>query len=160
MQDMVLTLVLLICSITDLKDRKIYNLVLIPALLFGLLYNLIVGSWQGLGLSLLGTLAGFSILILPFALGGMGAGDVKLLAVIGAIKGPLFAFYAAIGMGLAGGIIALCILAYKGVLFQAVGAMLMSFFSGLGYKVVNEKIMVPYGLAIAAGAWGALWWIR
>jgi prepilin peptidase CpaA len=160
MQDIVLTLVLLVCVITDLKERKIYNLVLIPAFFFGLFYNLAVASWAGLGQSLLGTLAGLGILILPFLAGGIGAGDVKLLAVIGAVKGPLFALYAAVGMGLAGGIIALCLLVYKGVLFQTVWAMFMSLFSGLRYKFVNEKIMVPYGLAIAAGAWGALWWMR
>jgi prepilin peptidase CpaA len=167
MQDMVLALMLLVCLVTDLKKRKIYNLVLVSGLFFGIFYNLVTGGGQGLLQSSLGLSAGLGILIIPFALGGMGAGDVKLLAVIGSIKGPVYVFYTAVGMGLAGGIIALSILAYKKQLintmanfFRGVWVMLISGFKVIEFNLNHEEIIFPYAVAIVAGAMGAFWWTR
>ena len=167
MQDAVLTVVLIICAATDVIYRKIYNLVLMPALLFAIGYNWYQGGWPGLGQSLLGMLIGLLILIIPFAKGGIGAGDVKLLGVIGAFKGVTFVLYTAIGMGLAGGLIALGILSYKfGVvdtivgILRAIWLMIRSGFTLFQFRLHNEKIMLPYGLAIALGAAGTLWWMR
>jgi len=167
MQDLVLLLILLICVITDLKERRIYNAVLLPGMIFGFIYNLTAGGWQGLTQSLLGLLLGLGILIIPFAIGGMGAGDVKLLAVVGAVKGPLFVFYSTMGMALTGGMIALLVLIYKTRIisdtvrfFQALRLMLTSGFKIIEFDFINKNITIPYGLAIAAGAAGAFWWMR
>ena len=167
MQDLVLASVLVICSFTDLLYRKIYNLVLIPALLVALGYNAHLNGWMGLGISLLGLIVGILILIIPFAKGGMGAGDVKLLGFIGALKGPEFVLYAAIGMGLAGGIIALFLWSYRfgfkdtivGIV-KGIWVMFKSGFTLFHFRLHNEKIMMPYGLAIALGTVGAWWWMR
>lgn len=167
MHDAFLLVVLFICSMTDLIYRKIYNAVLLPALFFALVYSTYIGGWDGLGQSLLGLLVGLLILILPFAKGGMGAGDVKLLGVIGALKGVKFVLYSAIGMGLAGGLIALGIWFYRfGVIDTIVGIakgiylMIRSGFTLFHFRLHNEKIMLPYGLAIALGAAGTLWLMR
>ena len=167
MQDLVLASVLIICTVTDLLYKKIYNLVLIPALLFAIGYNWYQGGWSGLGQSLLGMLVGLLILIIPFARGGMGAGDVKLLGFIGALKGAAFVLYSAIGMGLAGGIIALGIWFYRfgaidtmaGIL-RGMWTMIRSGFTVFPFRLHNEKIIMPYGLAIALGTVGAWWWMR
>lgn len=167
MQDLVLASVLVICSYTDLVNRKIYNLVLIPALLFALIYNAYINSWIGLGISFVGLLVGILILIIPFAKGGIGAGDVKLLGFIGALKGPEFVLYAAIGMGLAGGIIALLLWSYRfgfidtlvGI-FKGIWVMFKSGFTLFHFRLHDEKITLPYGLAIALGTAGAWWWMR
>lgn len=166
MPEIILVIMLIICLITDLNKRKMYNVVLFPALFFALGYHLAVGGWFELGQSLLGFLAGLCILFIPFTLGGMGAGDVKLLAVIGAIKGPLFIFYTALGMALAGGIISLIILIYKRQLINLFGRLLsgIKLLFATGGKVVafdlnREKIMFPYGLAIVAGTASAFWWM-
>ena len=166
MQDLMLVIILMTCLITDLKKRRIYNLVLLPALLFGFSYNFLIGGWSGLWQSLLGLAVGMSILIIPFICGGMGAGDVKLLAVIGAVKGPLFVFYTAIGMGLAGGATALIILIYQRRLMslisgflQGVWLLLNTRFKVFSFELEREKIMFPYGLAIVIGAMGAYWWM-
>ena len=167
MQDMALALVLIICSFTDWKYRKIYNIVLMPALLFAIGSNLYQGGWPGLGQSLLGMLIGLLILIIPFARGGMGAGDVKLLAFVGALQGPLFVVYSAIGMGLVGGIMALGIWTYRlGLIktirgiFNGIWMMLTTRFKQFSFTLTQEKIMVPYGLAIALGTAGAWLWMR
>lgn len=167
MQDLVLAVVLIVCAVTDLLQQKIYNWVLMPALLFALVYNTYMGSWTGLGQSLLGLLVGILILIIPFAKGGMGAGDVKLLGFIGALKGVTFLIYAAIGMGLAGGIMALGIWFYRfgfvdtmvGI-YRGIWMMIASQFRIFTFRLHNEKIMLPYGLAIALGTAWAWWWMR
>lgn len=166
MQDIILAFMLLICLLTDLSRRKIYNIVIFPILVFGLVYNFATGGWLGLSQSLMGILVGLAMLIVPFALGGMGAGDVKLMAVIGAVKGPLFIFYTALGMGLAGGVIALAILIYQRQMLnlltrflQGVYLLLSTRFKVFAFELNHEKIMFPYGLAIVAGAVSAFWWM-
>jgi len=165
--DAVLMVVLVICAITDIISQKIYNIVLMPALLFAIGCNWFQGGWPGLGQSLLGLLAGLLILILPFAKGGIGAGDVKLLGVVGAFKGVGFVLYAAIGMGLAGGLIALGFWCYRFGVIDTIGGLAKAFyimvrsgFTLFPFRLHNEKIMLPYGLAIALGAVGTLWWMR
>lgn len=152
--------------ITDIITQKIFNLVLLPAFLFGIIYNAIIAGWAGLELSLLGTLAGLGVLIIPFIFGFMGAGDVKLLAAIGAIKGYIFVLYTTIGMSLAGGVIAMLILIYQRRFLSTIfklcrGAVLMAIgvkVSDLGFD--HERTMFPYATAIVAGAIGAMWWMR
>lgn len=167
MQDAVLAAVVGICAVTDLISRKIYNIVLLPALLFAFGYNWYQGGLSGLGQSLLGMLVGLLILIIPFAKGGMGAGDVKLLGVIGALKGFLFVICAAVGMGLIGGLMAVGIWTYRLGFIKTISGiaagiwmMLATRFKQYSFTLTKEKIMLPYGLAIALGTAGAWWWMR
>src|SRR6185436_939143 len=65
-----------IACITDLRSRRISNRLVVTGLGIGLVLNLLLGSWAGLGWSLLGGLLGLALFFPFFALGGMGAGDV------------------------------------------------------------------------------------
>ncbi|KGX83388.1 A24 family peptidase [Pontibacillus marinus] len=162
--DLAMILILLICLVTDLKNRKIYNAVLLPGFLLSLVFHTFVNGWAGLGSSLLGALIGILILFIPFAMGGMGAGDVKLLGLIGAWKGSMFVFYTSIYMALVGGVIALAILLFqKGWLQRFKGFAYFFAFLRQG-KIQSEwiqtsarKTTYPYGLAIVAGAFCSLW---
>ena len=82
-----LTIASLAC-VTDLRTRRIPNVLTFGAALAGLLYQFVSGGIDGLGHAALGWLVGAVIFILPFALGGLGGGDVKLLAALGAWLGP------------------------------------------------------------------------
>ena len=55
----------------------------------GWVYSTAAFGWEGLGWSLLGTVVGLLVLLPAYAVGGMGAGDVKLMAGIGAWGAPL-----------------------------------------------------------------------
>jgi prepilin peptidase CpaA len=150
----ILLLVTLAISVyTDLKSRKIYNKVIYPVLLVAIITQLIIGGWDGLKLSLTGLLVGLGLLIIPFFLGGIGAGDVKLLALVGAFKGWLFVIYTGIYMALIGGVIAIVlILIGKGMLKKVA-----IFLYGARNKqnmsyLFNRKMTYPYGVAIAGGA--------
>ena len=156
--DMALLIVISISLYTDLRYRKIYNAVLIPAFLLALLFNFYSGGLGSLIFSLKGATLGLTLLLLPFIMGGMGAGDVKLLAVIGAWQGPQFVWFCFLCTALIGGIIAALHLVRKGRLLQSLKFIAFTFvpgtpkvnaFGSLSTAKVGEAF--PYGVAIAAG---------
>jgi prepilin peptidase CpaA len=115
----------------------------------------VTGGWAGFSDSGLGLLAGLGIMLIPFVLGAMGAGDVKLMAAIGALKGPHFVLSVAVYASLAGGLLAVSYLIRQ----RRLGATLryLSFgwlpaLQGKGQKAGS----IPYAPAIAAGALLAL----
>ncbi|WBW95546.1 A24 family peptidase [Oceanirhabdus sp. W0125-5] len=157
--DMILVLVLVICLITDIKEQMIYNKVIFPALITVIPLHFIINGFNGLKFSLLGLLVGFSLLLIPYFLGGIGAGDVKLLALIGAIKGTFFVLNTALYMAVIGGFIALVIILFhKETLkcFKGMFIWVFSLFQGVRYKLeLPTSALIkkyPYGVAIVGGA--------
>lgn len=151
-----LIILLIICVFTDLKERKIYNKILFPFLIIAWIFHAVIGGWPGLQEALLGTAVGLGILLIPYLLGGMGAGDVKLLAVIGGLKGVSFVLMASIYMALAGGSMAILFLFYRKGLFKRIIYLLHGLLHGMKLPLLEEndsvKTTLPYGVAIAAGA--------
>lgn len=157
--NLLLISMLVVCVVTDLKERKIYNKVLLPVLMMAWLVHLLADGITGMKFSLIGTSVGLAILFIPFLLGGMGAGDVKLLAVVGALKGTSFVLYSALYMAIVGGVMALLILLFhKGVKqrFYGIAHVLNGFRAGVVIPVMVDRspqaTTYPYGVAIAAGA--------
>jgi len=98
--------VLAVATYTDLRSRRIPNWLVLPFLAAGLVVSGWLGGWAGLGRSVEGlALAGFLFGIF-FVMGGMGAGDVKLCAAIGAWVGPRQMLLALVITGIVGGIMA------------------------------------------------------
>lgn len=161
----VLITILLISIYTDIKDRKILNSVTIPSIIFAVFYFLITQGVDGFFFSGKGFLVGLGLLIIPFMLGGMGAGDVKLLAAIGALMGTSFVFYSFIYTALIGGLIALVLLIkQKGFvnLIKAFYYSIILFRSNLGSMLLGKdkqsSISFPYGVAIVLGTLCSLIW--
>ncbi|MDP4162006.1 MAG: prepilin peptidase [Bacillota bacterium] len=150
---------LTICVFTDIKERKIYNSILFPFLCAAWILHVVIAGETGLKETLLGTAVGLCILLIPYLLGGMGAGDVKLLAVIGAIKGMDFVLMASVYMAFTGGGMAILILLFrKGVRARMMQIMyvLHGLRNGVKTPMLSEKEGIkttyPYGIAIALGA--------
>ena len=98
---------LVVATSTDLRSRRIPNWLIFPFLAAGITVSGWLGGWQGIGQSLEGLALGLLLFGLLFWMGGMGAGDVKLAAAIGAWIGPMQLFFALIVTAIVGGIMAL-----------------------------------------------------
>jgi len=81
-------ILLTLACFTDLRTRRIPNVLTFSAAAGALLFHLATGGWSAAGSSLAGLFLGALLFFPMFALRGMGAGDVKLLAAIGAWLGP------------------------------------------------------------------------
>jgi prepilin peptidase CpaA len=149
--DTVLIAGLLYAVLTDLRARRIPNHLTYPAMLLGLVANTALGGWHGLGQSALGWAAGLGVMLLPFLLRAMGAGDVKLVAAIGAIKGPEFVLVAALYACVTGGLLALYYLIRERRVASVTRYIVYGWFWAL--KGSGPKAgAIPYAPAIAAGA--------
>lgn len=76
----------------DLRDRRIPNWLTLSLLLSGLMQSLVVRSQLSISEAALGMLVGFGLMFVPFALGAMGGGDVKLMSGVGAWLGAMGVF--------------------------------------------------------------------
>lgn len=157
--DGILILVLITCFITDLKYQKIYNKIIFPSLFAAIILNIWFSGSTGLKLSLLGFVTGLCILLIPYFLGGIGAGDVKLLSLIGAVKGSVFVLNTAIYMALIGGTIAILVIIFQKNTINFIKTLftwLISFACGVKYKLQFPTSYFhkryPYGTAIVGGA--------
>ncbi len=147
--------ILLLAVISDLKDRRIPNCLTITGTIIALLYQASAAGCYGLWQGLQGWFAGVLLLLIPFCMGGMGAGDVKLLGMIGAFQGMTFTFSAFLWMSIWGGLIALILLAVKKGLPEMT-ALMFNRFSNTCSKITDlntntANISYPYGLAIVLG---------
>ncbi|MDQ2085702.1 prepilin peptidase [Herbivorax sp. ANBcel31] len=105
-----LSLTVILSVYFDYKYSKIKNFIVYPAILLGLLTNLIMSGTDGFKDSLLGIIVPFIILFLFYALRFLGAGDVKLFSAIGAVMGLRFIIYCMAYSFLFGGFLALIIM--------------------------------------------------
>jgi len=92
-----------IAAVTDMHRRIIPNWLVLPFLLAGITASAWMGGWHGVGQSMEGLGLGLLLFGVMFWMGGMGAGDVKLAAAIGAWIGPSQLFFALFVAALAGG---------------------------------------------------------
>lgn len=155
--EVALGLTLGIAVFTDWREHKIYNKLLVPAFCSALLLHTFQEGFSGLTSSLMGASVGFALLLLPYLMGGMGAGDVKLLAVIGAFGGAVFVFTSFLYGAVIGGIISALLLARRKALGNTLKHFLLFLpilqkpenFSEAMNGARQEKF--PYGIAIALG---------
>lgn len=104
----------LIAAIIDIWKYKVHNLLTFPLFLSGVIYHGVTAGSSGVADSLLSALFGVGVLILFYAMGGVGGGDVKLLAAIGAwLKLPL-TIWVFLASSLAAGVYAIILILYSG----------------------------------------------
>jgi prepilin peptidase CpaA len=162
--DLLLVTVLAVCVVTDVRSRRIYNSIIFPTLLTAFVLHVWEAGWSGLGFAAGGFAVGLGLLLVPYLMGGIGAGDVKLLALVGALKGASFVMAAALSMALCGGIMALFILMLRRDSWAWVRWMVTFIYSlrhGVLLSAKGEsaglKTTYPYGVAIASGT--VLCWV-
>lgn len=150
---------LIMAAIIDVRSQKIPNWITFTMTLLGLGFHTAVTGFNGLFYSLAGLGVGIGVLIVFYLLGGMGAGDVKLMGAVGAVLGPKNVFIAFLFTCIIGGFYAIVLLLLKGNLKQGTlkryGSMIKTFILTGQFIYVppteKQKGSLNYGLAIALG---------
>jgi prepilin peptidase CpaA len=127
----------------------------------GLALQTVQHGWRGAGSALLGTLAGAGVFLIFYLLGGMGGGDVKLMAGFGALLGAKRLFEAALWTAGCGGVMALAVIATGLIRDFWVQSKCARGTAGSEPAAASEKQdqrrdSIPYAPAIAAGVWLSL----
>lgn len=155
---------LCIAAIYDIRYRRIPNWLTLPTLVVGIGYHLITGGLSGFVFALLGTFVGFAVLFIPYLFGGMGAGDVKLMAAIGSLLGPWDVLFATAYTAIVGGIYAVILMVVRKdnrKAFARYGIMAKTFVMTGHFVTIprDENIKTTplcYGVAIAIGTLSVL----
>jgi prepilin peptidase CpaA len=153
--------------VDDVSRRRISNWIPGSAFVAGLILQTIQGGWRGAGAALLGTATGAGVFLIFYLMGGMGGGDVKLMAGFGAVLGVRRLLEAALWTAGCGGLMAALVIAagsVRGIWRSRSSAKLEGRQDGpqdgpvsgsdSSRKLKAESI--PYAPAIAAGVWLSL----
>ena len=155
-----LSAVLIVASVNDLRFQKIPNLLTYPAMAIAVGCHVVMNGLDGLLFSAGGLALGIAVLILPYLMGVMGAGDTKLMGAVGAILGARGVFIAFLFTAIMGGVYALIVVLIKRQHFKGFftrqAATLKTFIFTKQFIPIpgdsNEKIpRLCYGIAIAIG---------
>jgi prepilin peptidase CpaA len=142
-------LVGLAASIDDLARRHIANWIPAAALAGGFGWQIGQGGWHGALAALGGMIAGFAVFLVFYLLGGMGGGDVKLMAGFGALLGAGRLLEAALWTAGVGGILAVGAITWRALRRRLDG-------KAAETAAEQREASIPYAPAIALGVWLAL----
>jgi prepilin peptidase CpaA len=160
----------MLAALTDLRARRIPNLLVGTGLIAALVAQVLLPEGAGWRSWLLGMLTGFALFLPLYLLRGMAAGDVKLMAAVGAFVGPQSALQIALATCVTGGVMALAFIIYKGrlrdcwlnlwalitpILMRAVKIPAQA--TGMPKESVGR---MPYAVAIAFGTLAVLFFGR
>jgi len=161
----VVTITLVVAAVIDGLKLKVPNWITFPMIISGWVYSVTLSpyaGWEGLLYTLVGTAVGLALLLPLYAIGGMGAGDVKLLAGVGAWMWGTVTCYAFAVSAIVGGVIAIGMVLWK----RSWGKHQAQFFLILDEiasikdpeklaEIAAERkpsmFLLPYGIPIAIG---------
>ena len=135
----------LAATVEDVVWRRISNWIPLAALAGGLGWQVADKGWPGIGWAALGSLSGFSVFLVFYLLGGMGGGDVKLMAGFGALLGAGRLLEAALWTAMIGGLLAMIVIAAGAIRRRLSKAP----------RAAGPQF-IPYAPAITVGVWMSL----
>ncbi|MCC6126580.1 MAG: prepilin peptidase [Pirellulales bacterium] len=156
------TAVLVVAAAIDGWKLKVPNWITFPFVISGWIYWTASHGMEGLGWSLVGTLVGLALLLPAYAIGGMGAGDVKLLAGVGAWVCGTHTFYAFCLSAIVGGAIALGMVVvgkkwrhhssqFKNIVNEILVIRDPNQLAAIAAERKSSMLLLPYGIPIAIG---------
>jgi len=138
--------------VEDVARRRISNWIPCSAFGLGVVVQTLAHGWAGVGSALLGTATGFVVFLIFYLLGGMGGGDVKLMAGFGALLGVRKLLEAALWTAACGGLLAAAVIG-----FDTARSLWRTYFARDTSVTGNSRVeAIPYAPAIAAGVWLSL----
>jgi prepilin peptidase CpaA len=163
----VLVLVLIVAAVTDLRRGNVYNWLTYPAILLGFALGAVEGAAaggvkDGLVNHVMGFGLGFGVLFVAYLFGGMGGGDVKLMAAVGALLGWPATLHAVFYSFLVGAAVGIIVVVWRGQvrvalrrLWTAVRILPLPT-ARLEEAAAVATFRVPFGFAVCIGT---LWWM-
>jgi len=159
------SVILIVAAYIDGKELRVPNWITFPMVISGLIFSTCVGGWSGLGSGLIGMTVGLMCLLPLYSVGGMGAGDVKLMAGIGAWLGGWVTFYAFLLSAVVGGLMAVVMAVRGGKFRKHYENFFMLLFEFKDVKNPRElsqiaaerkptMLLLPYGIPICIGSIG------
>jgi prepilin peptidase CpaA len=158
-------ILLIVAAYIDGKQLRVPNWLTYPMVLSGLVYGAWTAGWAGLGDALLGMVVGLACLLPLYAVGGMGAGDVKLMAGVGAWLGMSITFYAFCVSVVVGAVMAVAMVLYRRSAGHHYANLLLILsewmlirnpkeLSRLAAERKPTMLLLPYGIPICIGSIG------
>ena len=156
------TVTLVVAAVIDGYKLKVPNWITLPMIISGWVFSTMYFGSAGLAWSLVGTTVGLGLLLPAYAIGGMGAGDVKLLAGVGAWMWGTVTFYAFCLSAVIGGVIAILMVLYRRAWvkhrdqFWMIWAEVLTVrnpekLSTIAAERKSSMLLLPYGIPIAIG---------
>lgn len=170
------TTALVVAAVIDGIQLKVPNWLTFPFIITGWIYSSLAFAFEGdawyagLGYSLLGTAVGCALLLPAYAIGGMGAGDVKLLMGVGAWMHSTTTFYGFCVSAVVGGVLAVGIVLSKQKFTKHYGQFWLILheittirdpdkLSGIAAERKSSMQLLPYGIPIAIGTIAYFAWM-
>lgn len=152
--------------LADVRTRRIPNRLTLGSAATAMLFHGATGGLPGLGQAIGGWSVGLALFLPFFLLRGLGAGDVKLLAALGAWLGPSLVLWTGLYTAIAGGVLALVVALAHGYLSKAVQNifLVLTHWRVIGVRPIAslsleqaEGPRLAYAVPIAVGLLAALW---
>lgn len=170
------SIVLIVAAVIDGWKLKVPNWITFPLIISGWIYSAVAAGandmlwYEGLGWSLFGTFVGLGLLLPAYAIGGMGAGDVKLLAGVGAWVHGRHTFYAFCLSAVVGAVIAVGMMVYRRALKKHLSQIWMivgeittiqnpTELATIAAERKTSMLLLPYGIPIAIGTIAYFVWM-
>ena len=159
----VVCVILIVAAYIDGKQLRVPNWITFPMVFAGLVYSTWTGGWSGLYEGLIGMCVGLATLLPLYAVGGMGAGDVKLMAGIGAWLGAAITWNAFIVSVIVGAVMAVGMVVWRRSWHKHCGNFVQIVLEFLTVKSPRElsriaaerksqMLLLPYGIPICIGS--------
>jgi prepilin peptidase CpaA len=159
--------IVVVAAVTDCWKGKIYNWLTLPALAIAPLWHAFRAGWGGFWFSLagFGIVAGILVALTLLAGKGLGGGDLKLMAAVGALGGWHFALWALLFIALSGVVIAVPVMLRRRIVGYTLRNLAVNL--SLRYMADQREVSVaegsrggrvPYGVSIALGTLIALFY--
>lgn len=170
------TITLIVAAVIDGIQLKVPNWITFPMIISGWIYSAVMfsmdgdGWYAGLAWSLFGTAVGLGLLMPAYAIGGMGAGDVKLLAGVGAWVYGTHTFYAFCVSTVIGAVLAVLMVLFRRS-WKKHSSQFMQIFneivtiknpehlSAIAAERKSTMLLLPYGIPIAIGTIAYFAWM-
>ena len=173
----IVSVTLVVAAVIDGVKLKVPNWITFPMIITGWVFSAWSAGaadmtwYQGLGWSLFGTAVGLALLLPAYAIGGMGAGDVKLLAGVGAWMHGTHTAYAFAVSAIVGAILAVAMVVYRrgwrkhsNQFWMIINEILMIRDPGKLSEIAAERkssmLLLPYGIPLAIGTMVYFAWMN